>query len=266
MKKILLSLFVVGLFLLSGCTRIATGEVGLRINANNVTEQTELLEGSWNQTFVGHVIEFPIREVGIYIKDRKPLTTENTPLGDFDALVTYNITPTAVYELWTKHSRAFHVYHDDTHEWHLMESYITTMIDNSVLKVVRQYKQLELNDNRQKIESEIMASLKEDLKRENLSGSITFNNIQVKQMVPNSAILESATAVVKTQNDLKVKQNEVQIAQKEAERMAALSSNSQNSIAYMDAETRKNMGLAMLNGKVNTVVVPFDFKGFINTK
>jgi hypothetical protein len=266
MKKIICSLFAVAALLLGGCTRIATGEVGLRIDWNNQTSATELVEGSWNQTLVGHVLTFPIREVGIAINDRHPLTAENTPLGDFDVVVTYNITPSTVSELWAKHSRSFHNYHEKQGEWHLMENYITTMIDNAVLKTVRQYKQLEVNDNRQKIEMEIISTLRDELKREHLDTSIAFNNIQVKSMVPHPDILASATAVVRTQNELLVKQNEVNIARKEAERMSALSANSQQSIAYMDAEARKNMGLAMLNGKVNTVVVPFDFKGFVNLK
>ena len=37
----------------AGCTRIETGEVGLRINFDKTTDPTERLPGSFNQTIIG---------------------------------------------------------------------------------------------------------------------------------------------------------------------------------------------------------------------
>ena len=249
-----------------GCTRIPTGEIGLRVDINKQVQGTELVAGSWNQTLVGDVLEFPVRDVGIIISDRRPLTSENTPLGDLDAVVVYNIEPSAVSDFWSKKSRSFHFYDAEKKDWYLMQNYITTMIDNAIIKVVRQYKALEVNDNRKKIEDEIKLELNGALKSEGLQGAITFGTIQVKNMQPPTEILQTAIAVVKSQNELKVKENEVKIAEAEKRRMDALSANSGSSIAYMDAEARKMMAQAMLAGKVHTVVVPYDFKGIVNAK
>ena len=40
------------------CTRIETGEVGLRINFDKTTDPTERLPGSFNQTLIGEIITF----------------------------------------------------------------------------------------------------------------------------------------------------------------------------------------------------------------
>jgi regulator of protease activity HflC (stomatin/prohibitin superfamily) len=247
-----------------GCTRIETGEVGLRVDMSKQIQSTELMEGSWNQTLVGEIITFPVRDVGISVSDRHPLTVENTPLQDFDAVVVYNISPAAVSDLWGKKARAFHNYYEKSGDWHLMESYIVTMIDNSINKVVRKYKALEVNDNRTAIEAEIKSALVEELKREKLDTAITFGAVQVRNITPNQQILDTAIAVVKSQNELKIKANEVDIAKKEAERMAALSANSGQSIAYMQAEAQRMIAQGIANGKVHTIVVPMDFKGMVN--
>jgi hypothetical protein len=71
---------------------------------------------------------------------------------------------------------------------------------------------------------------------------------------------------VKAQNELRIKQTEVDIAKKESERMAALSSNSAQSIAYMQAQAQMKIAEGIASGKVNTIVVPMDFKGMVNIK
>ena len=58
---------------------------------------------------------------------------------------------------------------------------------------------------------------------------------------------------------------EVQTAQKEAERISILNSN-KGAIEYMNAMATMNISEGIKEGKVNTIVVPIDFKGIVNTK
>ena len=46
--------------------------------------------------------------------------------------------------------------------------------------------------------------------------------------------------------------------------MAALTNQSAASIAYMQAQSMLNISEGIKNGKVNTVVVPADFRGMVN--
>lgn len=237
---------------LSGCfQRVSTGEVGVRINASKEVQGMELMPGSWNQTMVGSVLTFPTKDITVTLDGRTPMTADNSALADFDLSVVYGISPTSVAELYSTKSRSFHGVEKDG-DILLMAKYMETLVNNASYKVVRKYKSLEVADNRAKIEDEIRQVVLEQLKEEKLDTSLSLTVVQVRNILPNKDILESATAFVKSQNELKIKENEVAIAKKEAERIAALNANS-GAIAYMDAQSRQMIAEGIKNGKVSTV-------------
>lgn len=264
MKKFIgILAIMVGLFGV-GCTRIESGEVGVRVDMSKQVEGKELLSGSWNQTVVGDVLTFPIRDISVSLENKTPMTKDNTALADFDITIVYGINQSSVAELYTTKSKSFHAYNNG--DTFLMYEYIKTLVNNASYKAVREYSTLEVADNRQKIEAAILDIVNKQLVAEKLDTSINISVIQIRNVLPNQAVLASATEFVKSQNDLKIKENEVKLAKLESERMAALSSNSQQSISYMNAQAGLNVSLAILAGKVNTIIVPSDFKGIVNTK
>lgn len=248
---------------LSGCfTRIESGEIGLRVNASKQIEGTELLEGSWNQTIIGDVLEFPVRDIAAEVSDKKPLTKESVAMDDVDFYYTYSINPSSVSELWTKQPRSSHHY---TKEGiYLMRLYMDQLVTAAIYKAIREYDALVTNDKREEIEQKVKSLVTAQLESVKLNGAIQIGQMQARAMRPPAAILESSSQVVKSQNDLKIKNNEVAIAEAEARRMKALSENSGSSIAYMDAQARLNISEGIKHGKVHTVVVPADFKGMVN--
>lgn len=74
-----------------GCTRIETGEVGVRVNASKQIEGAELPAGSWNQTMVGSVLTFPVKDIVVNLDNKTPMTADNSPLADFDITVVYGL-------------------------------------------------------------------------------------------------------------------------------------------------------------------------------
>ncbi len=265
MRKLVWGL-VIAATMLSGCTRIATGEVGLRIDWNNQTETVERVPGSWNQTIVGDILTFPTKDIAVSVENKNPMTADNSALKDFDVTVIYNISPTSVAELYSTKSRAFHAYDEKEKDTLLMYRYIETLINNAAYKAVRGYESLKVADNRQKLEDEIKANITASLVDAKLGEMLTVSQVQIRNIQPNDDIMKSATDFVKAQTDLRIKNTEVQIAIKEAERMKALSENANSSIAYMDAQANMMIAQAILNGKVQTIVVPRDFKGILNVK
>jgi regulator of protease activity HflC (stomatin/prohibitin superfamily) len=266
-KKFIAALVIAASVALSaGCTRIETGEVGLRVDFNKQVQGTELMEGSWNQTLVGDVLTFPTRQVGIEVNDRRPLTSDNSTLADFDATVIYSVNPASVSELWGKKSRAFHKYDEKRGDWLLMERRVETFANNAIYKVARKYEALKIADARQSMEGEIKNAILEELKLEKLDTSILIDGVQIRNVRAAPDIVASANRVIQLSNELKAKEKETLIAEQEANRMRALSANAEKSIAYMDAEARRNISLAILGGKVNTIVIPNDFKGIVNVK
>ena len=263
-RFIKLSVIAIAVASAVGCSRIETGEVGIRVDMSKQIQSGELMPGTWNQTLIGDVITFPVKDIPINLENKTPLTADNSALADFDITVVYNINPTSVAELYSTKSRAFHAV--DKGDTFLMYNYITTLVNNASYKAVRQYKSLEIADNRQKIETDIRDTVMHTLKDEKLDGSITVTLVQIRNVQPNQEILSAATQYVKSQNEIKVKENEVKIAKLESERMAALATNSTQSIAYIQAQAELNYSEAAKAGKINTIIVPRDFKGQVVVK
>ena len=67
------------LLMTAGCTRIETGEVGLRINFDKTTDPTERLPGSFNQTLIGDMLTFKIQDVAVAVDNMTHLRLTTPP-------------------------------------------------------------------------------------------------------------------------------------------------------------------------------------------
>lgn len=262
MKKIIATLAIA--LAMSGCTRIDTGEVGLRVNWDKTVEQSERVAGSVNQTFVGDIITFPVREIAAEVKDLQPQTVENVTMADFDLTVVYNINPSSVSDLYINKSRSFHGTNDKG-ETLLMQSYLQTVARNAVYKVIPKYEALKINIERDKVENEILAIIKSELDSEKLGSTLQVSKVLVRGAVPPASITNSANNLVKAQNELKQSAIEVQKAEQEAKRIATLNANA-GAVPYMAAQANLMIAEGIRDGKVNTVVIPVDFRGIVNVK
>ena len=175
----------------TACTRIETGEVGVRVNASKEIEGKELQPGSWNQTLIGSVLEFPVKDIVVALENKTPMTADNSALADFDISVVYSINPNSVAELYSTKSKSFHA--EGKEGILLMYNYITTLVNNASYKAIRQYKALEVADNRAKIEEQIRVAVNEQLREEKLDTAITVNVVQIRNVAPNADLLRSAT-------------------------------------------------------------------------
>ena len=263
MRKFALTAIVLASVLATGCTRIQTGEVGVRVDMSKQIQGSELMPGSWNQTMVGDVMTFPVKDITVALDNMTPLSADNSALADFDVSIVYGINPTSVAELYSTKSKAFHAYNEKERDTYLMYNYMVTLAKNAAYKVARNYKSLELADNRAKMEEEIRAHVAETLRAEKLDTALQLTLVQIRNIQPNAEIMAAATAYVKSQNELKIKENEVKLAKLESERMAALAQNSTQSIAYMNAQAALNISEGIKNGKVQTIVVPSNMTGLM---
>ena len=255
-KTLLIAAMAITPFITTGCIeRIATGEVGIRVNASKEIQGAELMPGSWNQTIVGSVLTFPTKDIVVNVTDKRFITADSSALSDFDVTVVYEINPASVAEIYSKKSKSFHGIASDG-DIMLMQSYIETLTNNAAQQAVRQHKALEVTDKRLAMEGSILKEINDKLTAEKLGESIKITAVQIKSVVPNNEILQSATKYVAAQNELRVKETEVEIAKKESERMQALSQNSKQSIDYMNAQAALNISEGVKNGKVQTIIIP----------
>ena len=262
MKKLFVVIAILAMSLLTGCERLETGEVGLRQDFNKTINQTELYPGSFNQTLIGSVLVFQTKQIALQLTGLQPQTSDHSTLADLDITVIYNISPTAVYDLYTTKAHAFNAT-SEKGDVFLMYNYMTTIANSAAYKAASKVTALDATSSRAQIEADTVAFMRQALKDEGLEGKIVVDQAQVKKVLPAQSIIESANAVINQTNALRAKQIEVDIAQKEAARLAMLSSNQQN-IAYMKVKALADIAEGVKDGKVKTVIVPWDFKGMLN--
>jgi regulator of protease activity HflC (stomatin/prohibitin superfamily) len=263
-RAVKLSIVAAAVALTSACTRIETGEVGVRVGWDKQVQQGELLPGSFNQTFIGDVLTFPIKDVNVTLNDMTPVAKDNSTMKDLDAVVVYNINPAQVAELYSTKNRAFHAeFKGDTY---VMYNYIVQNARNAIYKAARKYDALDMADARSEMEKFIQDEIVRNLAEEKLDGTIMISQVLIRNVVPADSVVESANALVRAKNELKQKEVEVQTAKKEAERMAALANNSGASIAFMQAQAMLNISEGIKNGQVQTIVVPSNFNALMMPK
>ena len=265
MKSVLkISALVAAAILATGCTRIETGEVGVRVGFDKQVKPGELLPGSFNQVLIGDVLTFPVKDVNVKLDDMTPVAKDNSTMKDLDAVVIYNINQQQVAELYSQKSQAFHAKHNG--DIYLMYNYIVQTARNATYKEARKYEALDMADNRQAMEQAIKEQIQKSLAEEKLDGSLVIGQVLIRNIVPADSVVDSANALVRAKNEYKQKEVEVATAKKEAERMNALANQSAASIAYMQAQAALNISEGIKNGKVQTIVVPANFNALMMPK
>lgn len=254
MKKVFTLSILAAAILATGCTRIETGEVGVRVGFDKQVQSGELLPGSFNQVLIGDVLTFPIKDVNVALNDMTPVAADNSTMKDLDAVVVYNINPQQVAELYSTKNKSFHAeFKGDTY---VMYNYIVQNARNAIYKAARKYEALDMADKRGEMEKFIQDEIIRNLAEEKLDGSIMISQVLIRNIVPADSVVASANELVKAKNELKQKEIEVKTAEAESRRMAALANNSTSSIAFMRAQAELNISEGIKNGKVQTIVVP----------
>jgi len=265
MKRIATMSILAAAILATGCTRIETGEVGVRVGFDKQVKPGELVPGSFNQTLVGDVLTFPVKDVNVTIDNMTPVARDNSTMKDMDAVVVYNINPQQVSELYSTKNRSFHTT-DKSGDVFLMYNYIVQNARNATFKAARKYDALDMADNRTDMEVFVKEEITRQLAEEKLDGAVTISQVLIRTIQPADSVVQSANDLVRSKNELKQKEIEVKTAEAESRRMAALANNSQSSIAFMQAQAALNISEGIKNGKVQTIVVPANFNALMLNK
>jgi regulator of protease activity HflC (stomatin/prohibitin superfamily) len=255
MKRIFTLGVLAAAVLAAGCTRIATGEVGVRVDFSKQVQPGELLPGSFNQTVIGDVLTFPIKDLNVVLENMTPVAKDNSTMKDFDLVVVYNINPSQVSELYTTKNRAFHIV-DSEGDVYLMYNYIVQNSRNAAYKAARKYEALDMADNRSDMENFIKEEIIRNLAEEKLDGSLNITQVLIRNVVPADSVVASANELVRAKNELKQREIQVKTAELEAKRQQMLASNGPQTIEYMKAQASLIIAEAVKAGKVQTILVP----------
>ena len=253
MKKFFGIIVLLGAIVLSGCTRVETGEVGLRQGFDKTIQKTELMPGSFNQTIMGDVLLFPVKQIGLQLDNIKPQTKDNSTLADMDVTVVYNINPSSVGDLYTTEAHTFNAI-DSKGQTLLMYNYLMTVSNSASFKAVNKFDALDVSKNRDAIEKDIAVIITEAIAAKKLDMAITIAQVQIKSILPDASIIASANAVITAQNAQRAAAVAVGTAKLEAERNDYLSR--PTNLQFMRAKAELNISEAALAGHVNAILIP----------
>lgn len=238
---------------LSGCTRIETGHVGVRTAWNGQVELNELDVG-WHQTMVGHITNYVANEITLEVLDLHPQTKDRSVLSDLDLTFTYTIAKGSIADLVTRYKGRDL---STDHGIYPVGRYVGNVVQTAAADVVAKYDALEANEKRETIRTQIAARTKILLNEEKLGDIISIHQVFIKSLQIDPAIQASARAVITAQNDLSTKTKEVETAKKEADKMEALAKTGDAKyVALVNAQANMKIAEAVAAGKVQTIIIP----------
>jgi hypothetical protein len=252
-RVIKLSIVAAAVALVSACTRIETGEVGVRVGFDKQVKSGELLPGSFNQSIIGEVLTFPIKDVNVVLENMTPVAKDNSTMKDFDAVVVYNINPAQVAELYSTKNKSFHAeFKGDTY---VMYNYIVQNARNAIYKASRKYEALDMADARSDMETFIKEEIVRNLAEEKLDGSISISQVLIRNIVPADSVVASANELVKAKNEFKTEEVKVATARKRNESMQANPMAIPLLKAEAEADAMRKLPDAIANFKGQTLVI-----------
>lgn len=263
MKKLFLVASLAISVLMTGCSpyeKINDTQVGIRQTFSGAIQDKVLGQGIY-QTIVGDVIQVSRRNIIINVQ-AQPIVKEKVPLSDFEMKVNYGIVPeNAAIAYKTEKNQNIITSDGDVY---LLGQYVQYVANSSIQDVLSKYAALEVNDNRSKIEQEITDSINQKLHEQKKDQFVKVNEINIMKVVPPAAILQSSLAIVRSENDLKTKQNELLVAKVEQEKMKVLASQADSQYVNMlnaqaNVTTADALKIAAEKGTLNTIIVPKDF-------
>ena len=251
-----------------GCTRVLDSEVAVKQHFSGEIDDKVVQQGLYN-TILTDYIKVSKRNLVLNV-EAQPIVVEKIPLSAFQAKINYGIVPENAAIAY-KTEKAQHITTEDG-DVYLLGQYVQYVANSAINDVVSKYKALEVNDNRSKIEAEIRDNINYKLKAQGKDKFVKVNEINILKVSPPQSILNSSLAIVNSQNLLKTKQNELEVAKVEQEKMKVLAQQADAQyINLLEAEAQKTKAEALLKaaekGTLQTmVIVPEKFNSLGNIK
>lgn len=249
LKKIaLIGALVASVVSFTGCTRVTDAEVGVKTSFTGKISDTPAYQGLYFP-WVYSLDKFSTRNLIIDVSGQ-PIV-ENVQMDGMTIRVNYSIKPELAPEMW-KTQKAQHMVRgggegDEKREMFLMGLYVETISRNVMMDVVKNYKALEVNAKRTEIEPILKAQIVKTINANGRGKYVNINEVVIINAKPPTSVTESAKRYLTSLNDLRTKQNEVEIAKQESERLKALASQAnETTLDYMRAQAQLNNSEAMM--------------------
>jgi len=236
----------------TACTKIETGQVGVVTTVSGQIKNDEVGQGL-HSSFFDDIEKFTSKQIPVKLEDLKPKASDNLRLQDFDVVVYYSVSPSAVSELAIKYNNATKREDGVSYPaYNLVEQVARSAANEAVAK----HPSMQLNDKRVELEGAIREALEKEFNRTD-KGAFIFERVNVTNILTDASVEKSIQAVASSENRKRTALNELEVAKVEAETNKVKSQALDNKVlAQQQIEVMRE--LAKSNNKV--FVVSSDIK------
>ncbi|UQS94114.1 hypothetical protein ABNavy71_037 [Acinetobacter phage AB-Navy71] len=250
-----------------GCSKVMDSEVAISENRFTGGISDKVLTQGLHQFATQKIIPVSKRNLVLPTIVATPIVHEKIAMKSFQMKVNYGIVPeNAAIAYKTEKAQNMTTKDGDVY---LLGYYVEYLAKAAINDVVSQYRALEVNDNRSKIETEIRDAINKKLDASGKSKFVRVNEISVIDIQPPSQITESSAAILKSEQDLKTRKNELEVAKVEQEKMKVLAQQADSQyVNLLNAQARvteaEALKIAASKGNVSTIIVPHNFQSLGN--
>lgn len=206
--------------LVSGCTQIDTGNVGVERTLGKVGKDP-LAPGVYFTVFKT-VDEFTAKEVSFQLQDLTPKSRDNLTMKDVDIDVYFKTMPAAIPGLYTKYQgdvvQHKQVAQNGTSDLVMAYSRVSREAREAVYKSIAQLDATTMHTKRTELAELVRASLQAELDT-NDKGAFLITAVNVRNLLTDPAIEAAIRQRAETDQAIQKKLKEVDLARAEAERL-----------------------------------------------
>jgi regulator of protease activity HflC (stomatin/prohibitin superfamily) len=231
---------------LSGCGGIIeTGSVGVRTTMGDVSQQEEG-QGIYMAVF-SHVDEYTVKETSIDLNDLTPRAKDKLTVKDLEVTVYYRGIPGTIAKFVSSHAGQSAKFE---REDFARPGYnlVANLAKGAVYDSVTEFDSLSLNQNRSELEGKIKAQTQALLDADpSVKGTFVVTRVVVRKIQTDPTIDQAIQQTVLAQQQLAQKENQAQVAHKDAE-IRRINAEGQ---ANANAELQKTLTPAFLQHEYN---------------
>lgn len=215
MKKLLLLLIIPMLAILTGCTQIDTGNVGVESSLGQYKD-VEMPSGVYFSAFKT-VHEISVKENAIALENLTPKSKDNLTMKDFDVDVYYRIDPTKAADLMIKY--AGDVAKPAQGDGLLVGySLMVRQSREAAYKAAALFDAGKMHTQRTEIAAEMQVALQKALDADAGKGMFIVTNVIIRNVVTDPALEASIQEAAKAEFRIREKEQQILLAKQEAER------------------------------------------------
>jgi hypothetical protein len=201
---------------LSGCGGvIETGSVGVRTTMGDVS-QTEEGQGIYAAVF-SHVDHYTVKETPIELNDLTPRAKDKLTVKDLEVSVYYRGVPGTIAKFMSTHAGASAKFQG---EGFARPGYylVSNLAKGAIYDAVTEYDSLALNQSRTELEGKILTQTQRLLDADpSVKGTFVVTRVVVRKIQTDPTIDQAIQQTVLAQQQLAQKENQAQVAHKDAE-------------------------------------------------